>query len=260
MKQTILPEQSALVILAEGNITKDQPFETEFAPPDAATHAVVLVETLSGSTKLSVMTQSLSGEEKEELSKYKKVRLRFIRLPANAKTLALKVTSEASAIVRVTVAFVKREAEATRKKFSCRVCKQLCRLAVSALLAHFGVPYLDADVSGDLPLVNPPNTTTGGGFPIDADSLKDILSPDKTVPVRFAQKVSVTEFCQDFLAQPDSGPGWLKELFDMVDPKLVAGVRFSLKAVEWVFDATDRIYTTTCEFVGMCKPESVNVA
>jgi hypothetical protein len=254
MKQTSLSEPRAQVFVADGEVTKNQPFEAEFVASSKANRAVVLVETLTGDSSVSVNLGSLSAEELEELSRFKQVHLRFMRLAGNARTLSLKITSTTKALVRVTVAFLKSEVAKTRKAFSCRMCKQLCRLAVSALLAHFGIPYLDAEATADLPAINPPNETTGG-IPVGTNPLKGVLSPDGTVPVDVGNPVPVGEQCKAFLGKPDTGPTWLKDLFDAVDPKMIAGVRFVLEVVEWVFDAPDRIYGSACQFVGMCKPE-----
>lgn len=257
MKQSFQGEHSTQFVVTEGEVTKEQPFDAEHVVPDSATHAVILVETLSGSTTFYFSGDSLSNDlVREELSKYRKVCLRFIRVTENLKTIALSITTATKASVRITIAFIKREAKNLRKNFSCRLCKQLCRLAVSAMLAHFSVPYLDAEASVDMPGINPPDMTTGGKGPFFDDPLKNILNPTTKVPVHVGEPVDVNDLCKSFLDKPDSGPSWLKDLFDSIDPKAIAGIRAALEVVEWLFDAKDRLYTSACEFIGMCKSES----
>jgi hypothetical protein len=252
MQHSIVSEGSAQVVIAEGDVTKNQPFEAEYAVPEAATGAVVLVETLHG-RPVTLNLELLGAEQREELSNFKRVRLRFIRVSENVKSLAVKVKSASESVVRITVAFVKHEAAEIRKKFSCRLCKQLCGLAVSALLAHFGVPYLEAGDWIDMPSVPPPDQTTGGNVSFGTNPLKNRLDPDSTVPVQIEKPVPINVQCKEFLAQPDSGPGWLKELFDAVDLNAIGAVRFALETAEWIFDAKGRLFTTVCEKLGMCQ-------
>lgn len=256
MKQSFLGEHSTQIVVTEGEVIKGQPFEAEYVAPDSATHAVILVETLSGSTRLSFSAPSLSNDIREERSQYKKVCLRLIQVAENFKSIALSITAATKASVRITIAFIKREATNLRKSFSCRLCKQLCRLAVSAMLAYFGIPYLDAEASVDMPGINPPEMTTGGKGPFFDDPLKNILNPDVKVPVQVGGPVEVNDSCKSFLAKPDSGPTWLKDLFESIDPKAIAGVHAALEVAEWMFDATDRLYTSACKSIGMCKSES----
>ena len=257
MKQEFLAEPSVTIMVAKGDIPKSRPYETEIQVPEGATHAIVLAERLSGSGSITVSLEGLTTEEREELSRLRKVQLRFIRLASNTESLAVKVATSAKALVRVTVAFVKRETASLRKNFSCRACKQLCRLAISALLAHLGIPYLDAEATIDMPDVLPPNESTHpqGGWKSVGDLLKS-SEGNSTVPVQVGEPVSVGDKCRAWLGEPSTAPSWVREMFDLIHPQAIAAVRGALELVDWVFDATDRLYTAACEKIGMCKPEA----
>lgn len=256
MKQSVLPEPSATIVVNEGEIHPDQPFETEIAVPEGATHALVLVERLSGGRQVEVDLSGLTADELGELSRLEQVRARFLRVASNTETIAIRVASSAKAAYRVTVAFLRREVTAARKNFSCRACKQLCRLAVSTLLAHLGIPYLDAEATVDMPEVLPPDPATAPRPPFHPgnDPLKRQLG-DSTVPVQVGQPVPVGPACRALLEQPEGAPAWVREMFELIDPKAIAAVRFALGLVDWVFDATDRFYTAVCERLGMCRNE-----
>ena len=169
----------------------------------------------------------------------------------------VRITSAGKAAVRVTVAFFKREAGALRKNFSCKTCKQLCKLALSAVLAHLGVPYLDAQAVTDLPGIAPIDNSPEAAqalraladeFGITAEELQ------APIPVQTGAPVPVTQACIDMLDTPSEAPAWVGELFDLVHPKAMAAVRVALEIVDGYIDATDRIYTFACESIGMCKP------
>lgn len=258
MKQKISSEPSVTIVLAEGEVAKGKAYETEIDRPDGATHAIVLVESLSGAAEatVEVSTETDTDEQREELSRFKRVQLRFIQLASSAESVVLRVTSKSKAMVRVTIAFFKREAASLKRNFSCRACKQLCRLAVSALLAHLGIPYLDAEATIDMPGVKVPDETTGA--PAKWSSISDLLKStqnDSTVPVLVGNPVSLDSECRNILERPDTAPSWVRDMFDLVDPKAIAAVRVALEAVDWVFDATDRLYTSACESIGMCKAQ-----
>lgn len=255
MKQSFVTEPSVTIVEAEGDISEEHPHAAEFDVPKGSTHAVVLVEHLAGPGKVTLRLDALTSEEREELSRLEQVRLRFVRLAGNAQTLSLQVASTARVLVRVTVAFVKREATSLRKNFSCRACKQLCRMAISALLAHLGIPYLGAEAAVDMPDVAPPNETSGMGRPLT--SLDDLLKRTQgaaTVPVEVGAPVPLGAECRALLEQPETAPAWLREMFDLIDPQAFAAVRGVLKVLDWVFDAPDRIYTAVCTRLRMCQP------
>lgn len=256
MKQSVLPEPSATIVVNEGEISPDQPFETEIAVPEGATHAIVLVERLSGGRAVKMDLSGLTADELGELSQLEQVRLRFLRVASNTESIAIRVASSARAAYRVTVAFLTREVKAARKNFSCRACKQLCRLAVSALLAHLGIPYLDAEATLDMPEVLPPDETTAPRAPLrSVEDLIKSVQGDSTVPLQFGEPVPVGADCRALLEDPSKAPGWLSEMFELIDPQAIAAVRAALGAVDWVFDATDRLYTAVCERLGMCRRE-----
>jgi hypothetical protein len=103
----------------------------------------------------------------------------------------------------------------------CKACKVVCRLGVSAILAHFGVPYL-----------------VGGA------------SDQGSVGVSGAG-----EACRNFLIDypTPADPGPLAPLLEKLGTKFVAAIGTAFAAVGWVFDVTDRLYTKACEILGCCK-------
>jgi len=176
--------------------------------PEGYGTGVVLVESQNAGSTLTV-----EGIANEELSKYGRVKLRVGRLATNAKSIVLRINSEVATQIHVTVAFMKAKAAQVWQKMPCIVCKEVCRLLVSALLAHLGIPYLDANAGN---------------------------------------KVDVSE-CADALSGAGNQlPDWLRELFGQVDPKMIAAVRSALEFVNRVLDIPDKIYAKTCEFLGLC--------
>lgn len=221
MKQSVVTEPGATVIVTEGEISSNQPYELDIAVPEGATHALMLIERLAGGGHIQVNLSGLTANQLGELSALEQVRMRFLRMASNTQNIALRVSTAAKGLFRVTVAFVKRETASMRKNFKCRTCKQLCRLAISAMLAHLGIPYLDAGAAVDAP-------------------------------------VPVGDGCRAMLEHPAKAPPWLREMFDLIDVKAMAAVRGALEVVDGLFDATDRLYTLTCQHLHMCprQPQS----
>ncbi|MCW5643611.1 MAG: hypothetical protein KIT63_16050 [Rhodoferax sp.] len=257
MKHSAISDGSATVFSAEGEVTATAAFEHVYAVPDGATHAVVMMEAPTGDAGLDVRLEPLAIDARDELSRLARVKLRFLALAEGTEELALRITSAGKAAVRVTVAFFKREAGALRKNFSCKTCKQLCKLALSAMLAHLGVPYLDAQAVTDLPGIAPIDNSPEAAqalraladeFGITAEELQ------APIPVQTGAPVPVTQACIDMLDAPSEAPAWVGELFDLVHPKAMAAVRVALEIADGYIDATDRIYTFACESIGMCKP------
>lgn len=85
------------------------------------------------------------------------------------------------------------------------------------------------------------------------------VTGDATVPVQVGEPVAVGDQCRAWLEEPGTAPAWVQEMFDLIHPRAIAAVRGALTAVDWVFDATDRLYTAACEEIGMCKSEVVAV-
>jgi hypothetical protein len=253
MKQNITSEPAVTIVEAEGDISPDRDYETEIAVPEGATHALVLVERLSGGRKVKVDLSGLTADELGELSNLEQVRARFLRLASSTESIAIRVSSSAKALYRVTVAFVKREVTSARKNFSCRACKQLCRLAVSVMLAHLGIPYLDAEATVEMPEILPPDETTAPRPPFrSTDDLFRSLEGKSTVPVQVGQPVPLGAECRAMLEDPASAPAWVRELFELIDPKAMKMLRAVLDVLNWVSDASDRIYTALCGRLGMC--------
>jgi len=260
MRQSVSSDGPVTVFTAEGEIAEAKPFETELTVPEGATHATILLEDLTGESSLSVQLGPLSAEAREELSKLRAVKLRFLRLAENAESVTIKVATAARAYLRVTVAFFKREALALQKNFACKTCKQLCKLALSAMLASLGVPYLGAEATAELPGPAPLDSSPEAIAAHRALAAELGLTPEELeapVPLQIDPRVSVGQACQDILTNPSQSPQWIQDLFALIHPKAIAAVRFGLGLVDGYIDATDRIYTAACEFMGMCKPKEV---
>ena len=258
MKHSATSDGSATVFNAEGEVTAKASFEHTYAVPDGATHAVVMMEAATGDADLDVQLEPLSIAARDELSRLARVKLRFLSLAQGAEELAIRITSASKAAFRVTVAFFKREAGALRKNFSCKTCKQLCKLALSAVLAHLGVPYLDAEAATDLPGIAPIDSSPEAAKALRALADEMGIAPEDLqapIPVQTGEPVPVTQACIDMLDKPSEAPEWVRELFDLVHPKAMAAVRIAVEIVDGYIDATDRIYTHACESIGMCKPK-----
>ncbi|MCZ4314331.1 hypothetical protein O4H66_13045 [Comamonadaceae bacterium G21597-S1] len=259
MKHSAISDGSATVFNADGEATASAAFEHVYAVPEGATHAVVMMEAPTGDADLDVRLEPLSIEARDELSRLARVKLRFLALAQGTEELAIRIISAGKAAVRVTVAFFKREAGALRKNFSCKTCKQLCKLALSAVLAHLGVPYLDAEAATDLPGIAPIDDSPEAATALRALAAEMDLTPEDLqapIPVQTGEPVPVTQACIDLLDTPAEAPEWIRVLFDFVHPKAMAAVRVALEIVDGYIDATDRIYTFACESIGMCKPAS----
>src|SRR5438874_637160 len=124
----------------EADVEEGQEFVQKIEIPEGYETGAVLVESQNTKSTLTV-----EGIANEELSRYNRVKLRVSRFTANAKIIVLRVKSEVATQIRVTVAFMKAKGAAAWKKLPCLVCKEVCRLLVSALLAHLGIPYLDVN-------------------------------------------------------------------------------------------------------------------
>lgn len=99
-----------------------------------------LIETLEGSAEVEF--QGPPGE----WSKLKGVRLYAGKLTKNIKKVAVRIKAITASTVRVTVAFLRKEAWDGLKRASCKACKVLVRFAINALLVSIGVPTLSIDV------------------------------------------------------------------------------------------------------------------
>jgi hypothetical protein len=90
-----------------GEIREGQELEYEIEIPDGFDRGAVLVESRDGSPDIVV-----SGISADERSHYERVKLRAGRLAAKAKRLTVRVKSQVTTQLRVTVAVFKRESAA----------------------------------------------------------------------------------------------------------------------------------------------------
>lgn len=254
MKQKTLADAASQIHVIEADLQQGQSLENSFDIPEGADRAVILVEDLSGSTQLEI-----SGSAPEELSRYQRVKIRLRQLAQDTESLTVQVTAKVTASVRLCIAFVRKRLKTTVSKMPCKLCKELCRLAVSALLAHFGIPYLDAEETQLMDGVQLPEQYPGGSLPTEPIDL-DKLGVDDSwqIEVQTGDPVPINADCQRFLEDPASGPDWLRDLFERIDPTAIAAVRATLKGLAWLFDVSDKIYTQICTVLELCeaKPEA----
>jgi hypothetical protein len=207
IKQKTIADDNAQVHVIEGELTKSKELVQEFEFPEGAEIAVVLVETLSGELSISV-----EGLANEELSDYERIKLRISSIGAGIESLILRISSNVNSKLRITIAFLKKKAS----ELPCKLCKELCRLSVSALLANFGIPYLDADITKEMPGVLWPDDMPD----ISAtDELTLGVDPDSTISVQFGEPVKLSDNCIKFLSDGENAKGVVAELFHSIHPK-----------------------------------------
>ncbi len=242
MKQKTIADEKGQIHVIEGELSEGAKLEQEFEIPEGAEIAAVLVETLSGSSNISV-----EGLADEELSGYDRIKLRISHINTETKSLVLRITTNVNSKMRITIAFLKKKTS----ELPCKLCKEFCRLSVSALLANFGIPYLEADVVKEMPDILPLDEMSDK-FTTDISKLG--VDPNSTVPVQIGKPVKLSDNCINYLSAGENAQGLIAELFDSIHPQMIVAIRTGFEAVEWFFDAKDTLYTKSCEFVGFCKP------
>lgn len=113
---------------------------------EAEDHAIVLTE--AADAPVEVVIGGLAGAE--NLSRSETISL-FSATVRETGQLAVHLYSQATVIVRVTIARFVRRLRAVARRLPCRACKELVMLIVSALLAKLGVPFVMGkvvDISG----------------------------------------------------------------------------------------------------------------
>lgn len=248
-KQNTIADDQMDVHVANVELQKGEELEHTVAVPEGADTAAILVETTSGSADVNVQ-----GVANENLSRYKRVKAFVSRVSGNTKDLVIKIGTKAGAKVTVTVAFFKQVTKDRAKKLPCRLCKAACGLALSITLAHFGIPYLDAELFADMPDVLIPSELPGGSnLPPPPDLATIGTDPNSTVPVHIGKPVKITDACREAF-ETSSLPGWLMELYDRIDPGTYLAVRGILKGVEWFYEAKDSVTGGACRVIGLCPP------
>lgn len=176
-------------------------------------YVVVLIEKLRGVVKTEVQRGNLAAKQMRD-----RVELYILHAASDFRQLNLRISSDVGAAFRVTIGFFRAKIEEAKKDFPCKLCKAGCRLILSVILAHVGIPYLDLGGVGEAIALGD-----------HADQIGDILSD----PLQAGNDL-VTAFLQ----QNDIG--------------LLLALREALKVVEWVLDAEEKVFTATCERVGCC--------
>jgi hypothetical protein len=194
----------------------DETYEHEFDFDENPEFVAVMVEILSG--HLDAPPTDFLGEN---VSKYDSVKLYLGRLADGARHFAVRLKSKGKSLVRLTIASFKKKVEDLPKYLPCKLCKRVCRFAVCAILASFGVPYLGVGV---LPL----HLGVSGG-----------------------SGVACKHFLMNSFATM-ANHGQLGVLLDRLGPHFLLAIRDAFVFVDWVFDATDSLYTKACQFLGCC--------
>jgi hypothetical protein len=122
-------------------LAKDEYYEHEWEDLDGIDSVVALIQTLKGDAAIE-----FQGPPGPDLSKVARVRLYAGKLTSNIRKVAVRIRAATATTLRVTVAFVKREALQGWKHVSCKACKTLIRLGINALLTSAGIPPLDIDI------------------------------------------------------------------------------------------------------------------
>lgn len=248
-KQSSHPSRNSKINIQHIDIElANDSFQHELEVDDTVTAASILVETVSGKTEVNVEGGSL-----EQLSNYKRVKLFAGRIAKNARTISLKISSKVKSVVRVTITTMSNLISKAVDELPCKVCKEVCKLAISAVLAHIGVPYLEVGKIFEMPGISPPDQTLSGPF-FPSSSVKDIgADPTTIIPVDFGKPINL----ESHMNQIDGALGPEGVLSKLVLPnipqELFLAIRSTLQAVNWIFDATDKIYTGACKIVRCCK-------
>lgn len=206
------------VQLQELNVEIDQgESDHEFEFEEDVEVAVVLVEIMSGKVDIK-----LTDFPEEDCSKHDSVKLYLGRLAGGARHLAVRLASKGKSVVRLTVAFFKRNFKDAYNALPCNACKAVCRLAVHALLAHFAIPYITAT---------------------------------QAKPVSIRTLGMNGEHCRQFLMNYGAmaNQGQLGVLFDHLGSQFVTAITGAFEFVDWVFNATEGLYAKACEMLGCCK-------
>jgi hypothetical protein len=195
-------------------LAKDEYYEHEWEDLDGIDSVVALIETLKGDAAIE-----FQGPPGPDLSKVARVRLYAGKLTSNIRKVAVRIRAATATTLRVTVAFVKREALQGWKRVSCKACKTLIRLGINALLTSAGIAPLDIDIP-----------------------LKEYLPLDQaqTWLAGVAHSLGV------------GIPEGLTQVFSALGPQFWPALKGTLDVLTWVTESVDRVLEAGCRVVGCC--------
>ncbi|WP_104662426.1 hypothetical protein [Ensifer adhaerens] len=179
-------------------------------------YVVILIEKLRGLVYTRNTPENLAGDRLRD-----RVELYILRPGPAIENFKLSIKSHANAAFRATVGFFKRGFQKAYDELPCKLCKVVCRLVVSALLANLGIPYFD-----------PENAAAA----IDISQHHEVIATVLTDPSQARHEL-------------------LAEVLGRIDWSLLNAVRVALDGANWLLDATDRLYGRACAMVGCCQTE-----
>ena len=189
-------------------------YEREWENLDDFQSVAAIIENLEGLPEIEF--QGPSGE----WSARKGVRLYAGRLTKNIRKVAVRIKAVTATTVRVTVAFLKKEARDGLRRVSCKGCKALIRFAINVLLTSIGVP----PISIELP---------------------------------FAEHLDIAGYIKHLGAIVHSAGSILPEgvsaFFGGINPAFWTGLQGVLDSVDFVTGHIDRGLEAGCRVVGCCK-------
>ncbi|MGF6254283.1 hypothetical protein [Ensifer sp. LBL] len=179
-------------------------------------YVVILIEKLRGLVYTRNTPENLAGDRLRD-----RVELYILRAGPAIESFKLSIKSHAGSAFRATVGFFKKAFHEAKEEFSCKLCKALCKLVVSALLANLGIPYFD-----------PENAAAA----INLSEHQDLIATALTDPSHALNPL-------------------LAEVMGKIEGPLLETIRDVLAVANWWLDVTDRLYGRACAMVGCCQAE-----
>jgi len=243
-EKQVLSEQLELFEVDFAPDTKPVEYEVEVA--EGFDWVVITAEAQQGQFSVSV-----DGVDAEQVSEYRNVRTFLGRIVQGTKKIAIRISIGTAKGVKLTVALLKRIFKDAIDQLPCKACKSLMRMVVSAVLAHLGVPYFDAEETVKMP-----------GIDLDAlETGKDYLSHDDPIDVVMGEPIEIGEAPKAWFYGADAGDaGPLAAFFNDVDPRILKVVRGALDAMNWLLDSVAKVYTRACEMLACCNPAPVKAS
>lgn len=178
IKHNQIHEESMDILEVQGdNRASAEPldYETEIEVPNDAEHAVVLFETIRGD-----VNYEYDGIHGDNLSRTEdgRVRLFIFRVRNDARVIRLRISAAAGSRFRASVAFFKRAIREGIERLPCKSCKLLCRILISSMLAHLGIPFIEPQDAVSMPGVPlPPRFPGGGEWTLPAPTIEVMGDP-----------------------------------------------------------------------------------
>jgi hypothetical protein len=188
----------------------DEPEELTFVVNSKPGEMIfVLIENLTGEGGIDAR---IDGAQIQDISNYNRV-LAFIgRSSEQTKQISVRIWAAASQRLRLAIARLKKSVRESIDKLPCKVCKELAKAALSALLAYLGAHYLN-----------------GNSIALSHEQIKSL----QDVP-------------------NDDGARLLSDLFSNIHSGLFTAIRTVIGALNYIFEFTDRLFEAICRILQMC--------